>query len=156
MKLLTYIIIYTLSVSQEKEQAVSDGWKKKRNKQPAETTTRNTSHPSSTCNNDAQTRGGGREGGIEQNSGEQRGNRETTQKKPDTLEALITTIITEIQTTMKRSEETIRGGKRLIEIETSTLTRWQEKLDAARNASKRDVNNEIITKILTNTKDIKR
>src|SRR5256885_15697135 len=91
---------------------------------------------------------------MEQNTGQQRGDRETSEKKPDTLEALITTIITEIQTTTKRNEETIRGGKRLIEI--STLTRWQEKLDAARNASKRVGNNEILTKILTNTEDIKR
>jgi hypothetical protein len=61
----------------------------------------------------------------------------------------------EIKTTAKRSEETIRGGKRLIEIEASTLTRQQEKLDVAQNASKRNANNKTITKILTNTEDIK-
>jgi hypothetical protein len=93
---------------------------------------------------------------MEQNTGQQRGDREAPQKKPDTLEALITTIITEIQTTTKRSEETIRGGKRLIEIETSTLLRWQEKLSTAWNASRRASNNEIITKILANTQDIKK
>jgi ribosomal protein L17 len=93
---------------------------------------------------------------MEQTSGQQRGDRETSQKKPDTLEALITTIITEIQTTTKRSEETIRGGKRLIEIETSTLLHWQETLNTARNASKRVPNNDIITKVLANTEDIKK
>src|SRR3954447_4443714 len=93
---------------------------------------------------------------MEQNTGQQRGDREGLQKKPDTLEALITTIITEIQTTTKKSEETIRGGKRLIEIETSTLLRWQESLSSARNASKRVPNNDIITKILANTEDIKK
>jgi hypothetical protein len=93
---------------------------------------------------------------MEQSTGQQRGDRETSQKKPDTLEALITTIITEIQTTTKRSEETIRGGKRLIEIETSTLLHWQETLNTARNASKRVPNNDIITKVLANTEDIKK
>jgi hypothetical protein len=93
---------------------------------------------------------------MEQNTGQQRGDRKSSQQNPDTLEALITTIITEIQTTTKKSEETIRGGKRLIEIETSTLLRWQESLSSARNASKRVPNNDIITKILTNTEDIKK
>src|SRR5271168_1838757 len=101
-------------------------------------------------------RSDGREGGMEQNTGQQRADRETSQKKPDTLEALITAIITEIQTTTKKSEETIRGGKRLIEIETTTLLHWQEKLVTARNASKRVSNSDIITKILTNTEDIKK
>jgi hypothetical protein len=93
---------------------------------------------------------------MEQNTGQQRDDRAATQKKPDTLEALITTIITEIRNTTKESEETVRGGKHLIEIETATLLRWQEKLDAARNASKRAPNNELITKILANTEDIKK
>jgi hypothetical protein len=72
---------------------------------------------------------------MEQITEQQQGDRETSQRKPGTLEALITTIITEIQTTTKRSEEAIRG-KRLIEVETSTLLRWQENLSTARNASK--------------------
>ena len=93
---------------------------------------------------------------MEQNTGQQRGDRETSQKKPDTLEALITTIITEIQTTTKRSKETIRGGKRLIEIETTTLLRWQDKLATACDASKRASSSDAITKILTNTEDIKK
>ena len=93
---------------------------------------------------------------MDQNIGQDRGERDPTQMTPDTLEALITTIIAEIQSTTKISEETIRGGKRLIEIEASTLTRWQEKLETAKNASKRVANSEAITKILTNTEDIKR
>jgi hypothetical protein len=93
-----------------------------RNKRPARVTISNPSYPSPTANNGAQTRGGGLKKGIEQTTGQLRGDRET-QKKPDTLEALITSIITEIQTATKRSEETIRGGIRLIEIETLTFTR---------------------------------
>jgi hypothetical protein len=65
-------------------------------------------------------------------------------------------IITEIRNTTKESEETVRGGKHLIKIETSTLLRWQEKLNAARNASKHALNNKLITKILANTEDIKK
>jgi hypothetical protein len=61
---------------------------------------------------------------MKQNTGQQRDDRAATQKKPDTLEALITTIITKIRNTTKESEETVRGGKHLIEIETATLLRW--------------------------------
>jgi hypothetical protein len=93
---------------------------------------------------------------MEQNDGQERDTRDTIQKDPNTLEALVTTIITEIQTTTKSSEETIRGGKRLIEVETSTLRRWQEKLCAVRDASGRVPDNNTLSKVLANTEEIKK
>jgi hypothetical protein len=61
---------------------------------------------------------------MKQNIGQQRDDRAATQKKPDTLEALITTIITKMRNAAKENEETVKGGKYLIEIKTSTLLRW--------------------------------
>ena len=93
---------------------------------------------------------------MEQNNGQERGARAATQKDPDTLEATVTIIITELQTLTRNSEETIRGGKRLVEIETSTLRRWQEKLCAARDATTRPPDHNILSKVLANTEDIKK
>jgi hypothetical protein len=75
---------------------------------------------------------------------------------PDTLNAMIATVITEIQTITKSNEETIRGGIRRMEVETSTLRRWQEKLQTAQNASKNASDSSTLSKILVNTEDIKK
>jgi hypothetical protein len=93
---------------------------------------------------------------MEQNNGQERATRETTQKDLDTLEALATIIITELQTLTKNSEKTIKGGKHLVKIKTSTLRRWQEKLCAARDASIRVPDYNTLSKVLANTEDIKK
>jgi hypothetical protein len=52
-------------------------------------------------------------------------------KHPNALNTIFTSIISEIQTITNGGEETIRGGKHLIEVATDTLRQWQKKLSAA-------------------------
>ena len=81
---------------------------------------------------------------------------ETTSSPQPTPEIKIDTIIAEIQTITKRGEEIVRGGKRLVEVEVDTLLRWQQNLDASKNAYKQTATTSTLSQILKNIKDIKK
>jgi hypothetical protein len=77
-------------------------------------------------------------------------------KHPNALNAIFTSIISEIQTITNGGEEIIREGKHLIEVATDTLRQWQEKLSAAQNSYTNASKDDTISKILANIKEIKK
>ena len=99
---------------------------------------------------------GGKRGEMEETLAPTRTPLETTSSPQPTPEIKIDTIIAEIQTITKRGEEIVRGGKRLVEIEVDTLLRWQQNLDASKNAYKQTATTSTLSQILKNTEDIKK
>ena len=81
---------------------------------------------------------------------------ETTSSLQPIPKIKIDIIIIEIQTITKRDEEIVKGKKRLVEIEVDTLLRWQQNLDASKNAYKQTATTNTLSQILKNTKDIKK
>jgi hypothetical protein len=93
--------------------------------------------------------------GMEQSKGKGRAYA-TDLKSPNALNAIFTSIISEIQTITNEGEETIRGGKHLTEVATDTLRQWQEKLSAVQDTYTNAPNSNAMSKILPNTKEIKK